>query len=222
MTIHVEKVACRSLIVPKKAKDFLSDQEILSVIEISQYKWQTARADCRRFEAHRDYTLIQFLFHTGCRIGESCAMNWDAIDRINGVVQVITSKRRVPTVRTIPVSPTLTSILMDFRYEAEKHFREHRGNHVCRIGRPFQLSTDRAAARLKFLMEAARIDSTKCHPHIFRHTYAVRAVLAGMPPMVLARILGHSSVTTTMEYFHLIGTDAMPYIDRIVSLRPVG
>ncbi len=130
----------------------------------------------------------------------------------------MTLKRSKQTERAIPVSPVLSSILMDFRYEGEKHCREQSGNHACKAERPFQLSTDRAAPRLKVLMQLAGIQLNKCHPHIFRHTYAVRAVLSGMPPMVLARILGHSSVTTTMEYFHLMGTDARPYIDRITDL----
>lgn len=221
MVKQIEKVAHRALSVPDKPKEFLTDPELLSVIQTAQTRWQGKKAACRRFEAHRDYTLVQYLFHTGSRIGEACKLTWNAIDRINGLIHTPTLKRRKQTVRAIPISPVLASILMDFRYEADKHCREHLRSHSCRIERPFQLSTDRAAARLKVLMQLADIRSDKCHPHIFRHTYAVRAVFSGMPPMVLARILGHSSVTTTMEYFHLMGTDARPYIDRIALLKPI-
>ncbi len=221
MTKQIEKIAHRAISVSEKPKDFLTDAELLSVIKAAQNRWQGTKSGCRRFETHRDYALIQYLFHTGSRIGEACNITWNDIDRINGVIHTPTLKRRKKTTRAVPISPLLSSILMDFRYEAEKHCREQTGNHICKTQRPFQLSTDRAAARLKILMHSAGIRPDKSHPHIFRHTYAVRAVLSGMPPMVLARILGHSSVTTTMEYFHLMGTDARLFIAKIVSLQDV-
>jgi integrase len=145
MIKQIEKIARRAMAVPEKSKEFLTDPELLSVTQTAQNRWQQTKAACRRFESHRDYTLIQYLFHTGSRIGEACSLTWNAIDRINGVIQTITLKRRKQTMRAIPISPVLASILMDFRYEGEKHSREQNGNHACKTGQPFQLSTDRAA-----------------------------------------------------------------------------
>jgi len=64
----------------------------------------------------------------------------------------------------------------------------------------------------------AGVDPARAHPHVFRHTFAVRAVRAGMPPMMLARILGHSSPTVTMVYYHLLGTDVRPFVERMKVL----
>ena len=42
-------------------------------------------------------------------------------------------------------------------------------------------------------------------PHTFRHTFATRAIEAGMPPQVLKTILGHSSLAMTMDlYSHVM------------------
>lgn len=42
-------------------------------------------------------------------------------------------------------------------------------------------------------------------PHVFRHTFATRAIEAGMPPQVLKTILGHSSLSMTMDlYSHVL------------------
>ncbi len=42
-------------------------------------------------------------------------------------------------------------------------------------------------------------------PHIFRHTFATRAIEAGMQPQVLKTILGHSSLAMTMDlYSHVL------------------
>ena len=42
-------------------------------------------------------------------------------------------------------------------------------------------------------------------PHVFRHTFATRAIEAGMEPQVLKTILGHSSLAMTMDlYSHVL------------------
>jgi integrase/recombinase XerD len=37
----------------------------------------------------------------------------------------------------------------------------------------------------------------RCHPHMFRHTFAVEMLLAGVPIDQVSLLLGHSSVKTT-------------------------
>lgn len=42
-------------------------------------------------------------------------------------------------------------------------------------------------------------------PHVFRHTFATRAIEEGMPPQVLKTIMGHSSLAITMDlYSHVM------------------
>ena len=42
-------------------------------------------------------------------------------------------------------------------------------------------------------------------PHIFRHTFATRAIESGMQPQVLKTILGHSSLAMTIDlYSHVM------------------
>jgi len=42
-------------------------------------------------------------------------------------------------------------------------------------------------------------------PHILRHTFATRAIERGIPPKVVQELLGHSSITMTLDlYTHVL------------------
>jgi len=48
------------------------------------------------------------------------------------------------------------------------------------------------------LGESARVPN--CHPHRFRHTYAVNYLLNGGSELMLMRLLGHTSLNATQVY----------------------
>jgi len=201
--------------VPRSIPKFLNDTEIHNVLNAAGEAWIKAKG-CRRFEFHRDYAQIQTLFLTGMRIGETSLLQWSHLDTVNHTITVPTLKKRKPELRLIQVLPELSSILLQLRFEGTQHCS---GHCRCMIDRPFRIHPHRAMERIKRLMLSANIAAEKSHPHSLRHSYALRAVKAGMNPLVLARILGHSSVQTTMLYFNLVGIDVRPYLERMAALN---
>lgn len=55
-------------------------------------------------------------------------------------------------------------------------------------------------------------------PHVFRHTFATRAIEAGMEPQILKSILGHSSLAMTMDlYSHVLPDTKAEAMERIAK-----
>jgi hypothetical protein len=58
--------------------------------------------------------------------------------------------------------------------------------------------------------------STRFRIHDLRHTTAALMIQAGYPPKMLQEILGHASITTTLDlYGHLYPGDMDKYADRL-------
>ena len=77
-----------------------------------------------------------------------------------------------------------------------------------RTGEPSKNSSyDSHLCKLCKLCEKAEIN--RFCMHALRHTYATRAIEAGMQPKVLQKLLGHASIKTTMDRYVHVTTDSM-------------
>ena len=62
-------------------------------------------------------------------------------------------------------------------------------------------------------------DFPRITSHVFRHTFATRAIEAGMPPQVLKTILGHSSLAMTMDlYSHVLPDTKADEMQKIANV----
>ena len=63
------------------------------------------------------------------------------------------------------------------------------------------------------------IEFEHVHPHTLRHTFATRCIENGMPPQVLKTILGHSSLSMTMDlYAHVLPNTKAEEMQKIAGL----
>ena len=57
--------------------------------------------------------------------------------------------------------------------------------------------------------------------HTLRHTFATRALECNVPPKVVQEILGHSSITLTLDtYSHVLPSTKQYYMEQIVDVAP--
>lgn len=85
---------------------------------------------------------------------------------------------------------------------------------VTRSGAVLRLSNWRRSVFLPARKQAKISDRFRVHD--LRHTAAALMVQAGYPPKMLQEILGHASITTTLDlYGHLYPGDMDKYADRL-------
>ena len=167
----------------------------------------------RYLKEHMDLTSLGILvcLYTGIRVGELCALTWDQIDliekkmrigrtmqrlRIEGKdhkteVKIIEPKSR-RSIRTIPLPDVLVGHLKP--YVKPKGFLLTGDTERYIEPRVMQ-------NRFKKILKKCSIEAANFHAT--RHTFATRCVELGFDIKSLSEILGHASVTITMnKYVH--------------------
>lgn len=179
------------------------------------------------------YNLFAVMLRTGLRSGEIRGLKYADIDKKRNVICVErtikyyegqgyfedTPKTRTSK-REIPLTQDLITLLdnqkdyWDFKVERLDRylFCNEKGE---------VLSRDRLTSEIKRIVNrirSDRYDFPDITAHVFRHTFATRAIEAGMPPQVLKTILGHSSLSMTMDlYSHVLPNTKAAEMEKIAE-----
>ena len=159
------------------------------------------------------YQFLISLF-TGMRMGEINALDLDDIDFETKIIHIRRTITRGLDERAMVGSYTKTKsgtrdIIMDSNVEAI--FREYLSSsyyykndlHLLFCNSRKQcISTDATNMMFKYICEQYNIgNGSAMHQHMLRHTYATRCIESGMPASVLAKIMGHANVSTTLNVY---------------------
>lgn len=165
----------------------------------------------------RDRFLVELLAGTGMRIGELLGLRHEDIDAAGTLVRVRSrenvNRARVKSgQREIPVAPGLIRLYTDYLVheygdlDCDFVFVNLWGGDVGRAWRYWNVTdlVDRLRRRSGVTFSA----------HMFRHTYATALLRRDVPAEVVAKLLGHASVTTTTTtYAHLEIEDIRRVLD---------
>lgn len=166
------------------------------------------------------YNFYAVMLRTGMRNGEMRGLKYTDIDKKKNVIRVQRTLKYIegegyfedtPKTRTSKRDIPLTAATLQMLEEQRKFWgfkveKMDRYLFCNEIGEPLsrarvRAETDRIVKRIR----AAGHDFPHITPHVFRHTFATRAIEAGMQPQVLKTILGHSSLAMTMDlYSHVL------------------
>lgn len=158
--------------------------------------------------------VFELQIMTGMRIGEVAALHWaDVSNLVIRVHATMSAGKYSPTTKTdsstrdIPITPAIRKVLLSQR---EKTIALHGVQAVakdkpvfCLLSRPEYINTTALGRVIDRACVKAKID--RIGTHALRDTFATRAIEQGMQPNTLKELLGHSSITVTMDlYAHVL------------------
>lgn len=143
-------------------------------------------------ERRRALDVLRFIAVTGCRPAEACGLVWSDVDLAAGVCVIRQHKTAHATglPRTIYLTPQAVSVL-------ESIPRKRSGPvFLSRLCEPFTP----AGLRSTFTRAAKEALGHHAGPYVLRHTFAQFASRS-VPVDVLAKLMGHTSISTTQLYY---------------------
>lgn len=193
------------------------------------------------------YDLYRLALATGLRIGELTSLTWKDIDFDNECLNVTGTLKYFKDTgfykdtpksesgnRTVPLLPSICKMLKYVKREQNKQRLSAGSKWKPVKGLEHLVFTTKNGEPLKKRTIAYDIDHItdeinenekdiphfeKFSPHTLRHTFATRALENGIPPKVVQDILGHSSITMTLDlYTHVLPKTKNTEIMKIASL----
>ena len=182
------------------------------------------RSNCWYLEVYE----LQIL--TGMRVGEACALHWSDVSGSSIHIHATMSAGKYSATtktdsshRKIPITPAIRKVLLSQRAKAIAMYG------IASVAKDKPVFCPMAcadgyvncASLNNHLHRACKaIGIEKISTHAFRDTFATRAIEQGMQPNTLKELLGHSSITMTMDlYAHVMPdtkADAMRSLEIVI------
>ena len=148
-------------------------------------------------ELLRDILIVAF--YTGLRLGELIKLTWQCVNLKDELLIVgndsFETKSRKQ--RLVPIHPSVKKILLK---RLTKVINNGKNYVFCKSnGLPF--TGDYISRRFKRACRKAGLEEG-IHFHCLRHGAATRMIANGAPLPAVQKVLGHSSIQTTMIYTH--------------------
>lgn len=181
---------------------------LLKVCELCREAKTTRRRGfvMRRSTAHRDRAILLVLLDTGLRASELCALTVGDVDQKTGKVEIKHGAQggaKGGKGRVVYLGKATRRGL--WRYLVEREDGQDSSTPLF-LGKFNQrLNRDALRQLLSSLGEKAGV--RKCHPHRFRHTFAITYLRYSGDVFTLQSLLGHSTLEMVQRYTRIAQTD---------------
>ena len=182
----------------------------LSLEEVDQLL-VAAQTASKTYEARaRDICLMQLLYATGMRVSEMMAL---PISSARGDPAMLLIRGKGDKERLVPLSPPAKAALADWMTlrNQQDALANKKGLPCSKFlfpsrGKLGHLTRHWFYQRIKAWAALAKIDSQKVTPHTIRHAFATHLLSNGADLRVIQSLLGHSDISTTEIYTHVLET----------------
>jgi integrase/recombinase XerD len=190
---------------PKRARTLpkvLSIGDVDALLKAARANSNVEQPLFQRLRAIRLLCLLEVVYATGLRVSELVALPAAAARR-NQHMLVIRGKGGKE--RLVPLNKQAKSAMAEY---LELRGKAERGNEskwlFPSFGEHGHLTRQHFARELKTLGTACGIRPSRLSPHVLRHAFASHLLHNGADLRVVQTLLGHSDISTTQIYTHVL------------------
>jgi integrase/recombinase XerD len=161
----------------------------------------------QRLRAMRLYCLLEVLYATGLRVSELVALPRSAARRDAGMIVV---RGKGDKERLVPLNEASRQAMADYLAAMEAVKPDSKKNAAGSkwlfpsFGESGHLTRQHFARDLKELAASAGLAPRLVSPHVLRHAFASHLLHNGADLRIVQTLLGHSDISTTQIYTHVI------------------
>ena len=149
----------------------------------------------------RLYCLLELLYATGLRVSELVALPASAARRDQRMLMV---RGKGGKERMVPLNDSARQAMTNYRALLKDTKNENAKWLFPSFGEDGHLTRQHFARDLKALTAAAGLRPQAVSPHVLRHAFASHLLQNGADLRVVQTLLGHSDISTTQIYTHIL------------------
>ncbi|PHQ68835.1 MAG: tyrosine recombinase [Sneathiella sp.] len=178
----------------RRLPKYLSEEEVDALLAATQGKEP---------EKRRLASLLQLLYATGLRVSELVSLPYPVL-RDEDRFLIVRGKGNKE--RLVPVNKAAKEALKRYLVVRDQFCPDKKHSKWLYPSRGDQgyLTRQRFGQMLKQLAAEAQIDPRKVSPHVMRHAFASHLLAHGADLRSLQKMLGHSDISTTQIYTHVL------------------
>ena len=181
-----------------KIKLIKTEKRIKPVLDAEQIQTALQSLNKKTYEGYRNLTMVMLFWDAMIRKEELITLKVSNLDLRTGLLKVFGKGRKE---RQVPIGARMIKTV---------HFYLNRWRNgttgellFCqRNGKPI---TSRHCH--KIIQQIGKKSNVSLYPHLIRHSAATFFIRQGGSPVILQKILGHTSLTVTQNYLHMSNQD---------------
>ena len=178
---------------------------ILSVDEVTRFLARPAKdfaeGTLAEYPFRRDTAIFEFLYSTGCRIGEATPIRWGEINWRTGSI-IVSGKGRKERLAILGAKAIAALNVLRECVAAHDPDLAEDGQRVFLTDRYRPITSCVVERRMKRYLAEEDLP-TDITPHKLRHSFATHLLDAGADLRSVQEMLGHASLSTTQIYTHV-------------------
>lgn len=196
---------------PKQLPKTLTLEEVDALLNVAKTHGKT------NFEKARNRCLMELLYASGMRISELMSL---PVATVRGKPQMILIKGKGSKERLVPLSPPAIDALDDWLKvrDENENLSIKEGSQKSNFLFPSNskngyLTRNWFFNKIKSWAVVAGVKSERVSPHTIRHAFATHLLSNGADLRVIQTLLGHSDITTTEIYTHIVNDKLKSTLD---------